>query len=92
VSVRCWLHGEIARVDVSEEIGLLAAAWNAAVVEYHSRWERKWDETYETPDYEGCDVHIEATNRPGQNLLDVEQMWIVLEGSGRPWWGYQIHL
>jgi von Willebrand factor type A domain len=91
VSVRCGLHGEIARFDASRSIGMLGPAWDAAVVESHNRWERAWDETYDTPEFDGCAVTIEPTWGPGGcNLLEVEQMWIVLEGSGRPWWPYRI--
>jgi hypothetical protein len=91
VSVRCSLHGEIARFDASRSIGMLGAAWDAAVVEHHNRWETSWDERYDTPEYEGCDVRIEPTEeRDGPDLLDVEQMWIVLEGRVRPWWPYEL--
>ena len=67
---------------------MLCPAWDAAVVEYHNRWERRWDETDED---EGCMVRIEPTSNPGgPNLLEVEEMWIVTEGAGRPWWPYQV--
>lgn len=90
VSVRCRLHGEIARLDASRSIGMLGAAWDAAVVEYHNRWELAWEETYDT-EYDGCEVRIEATSEPGSaNLLDVMEMWIVTEGSVRPWWVYEL--
>jgi Ca-activated chloride channel homolog len=91
VSVRCSLHGEIARFDVSRSIGMLGPGWDSAVVEYHNRWERAWDETYDTEEYDGCGVRIEPTWEPGgPNLLDVKEMWIVTEGSGRPWWPYRL--
>jgi hypothetical protein len=91
VSVRCDVHGELARFDVSRTIGMLGAAWDAAVVEYHNRWETSWDGTYDTPEYEGCAVRIEPTDEPGgANLLDVKQMWIVTEGNVRPWWPYEL--
>ena len=70
---------------------MLCPAWDAAVVEYHNRWERTWDETYDTPEYDGCSVRIGPTSDPGaHNLLDVEQMWIVTEGAARPWWPYDV--
>lgn len=91
VSVRCSLHGEIAQFDAGDWIGMLSPAWDAAVVEYHNRWELRWDETYDTPEYDGCDVRVESTSNPGgSNLLDVEEMWIVTEGAGRPWWPYSV--
>jgi hypothetical protein len=91
LSVRCSLHGEIARFDVSDGIGMLCPAWDVAVVEYHNRWERRWDDTYDTPDYDGCKVSIEPTVNPASaNLLDVEEMWIVTEGGSRPWWPYEV--
>lgn len=89
VSVKCQLHGELAQFDTSLSIGMLAPAWNVAVIEYHNRWERAWDDTYDTPEYDGCTVRIEPTSDPGgPNLLDVKEMWIVTEGAGRPWWPY----
>jgi hypothetical protein len=89
--VRCRVHGELAGFDASLSIGMLAPAWNIAVIEYHNRWERGWDETYDTPAFDGCDVMIEATSDPGgSDLLDVEQMWIVTEGAVRPWWPYEL--
>lgn len=91
LSVRCRVHGELAGFDASLSIGMLAPAWNIAVIEYHNRWERGWDETYDTPAFDGCDVMIEATSDPGgSDLLDVEQMWIVTEGAVRPWWPYEL--
>jgi hypothetical protein len=92
LSVRCNLHGEIARVDASASPAILAPAWDAAVVEYHQRWERSWILSSDDPDsVEHCSVRIESTTDPGgANLLDVVQMWIVLEGAGRPWWAYEL--
>jgi hypothetical protein len=91
VSVRCKHHGELARFDTSRSIGMLAVAWDVAVIEYHNRWELAWDATYDTPEYDPCRVRIEPTSEPGgANLLDVEQMWIVLEGGARPWWYYDV--
>lgn len=91
VSVRCRVHGEIARFDASRSIGMLGAAWDAAVVEYHNRWERAWDGTYDTPEFDGCDVRVEPTSElGGPDLLDVKEMWIVTEGSVRPWWSYEL--
>jgi CheY-like chemotaxis protein len=91
VSVRCRRHGELARFDTSRTIGMLGAAWDAAVVEYHNRSETEWDRTYDTPEYDGCEVRIEPTDAPGTaNLLDVEELWITTEGPFRPWWCYEL--
>jgi hypothetical protein len=91
VSVRCNLHGEIARFDASRWIGMLGPAWDTAAVEYHNRWELRWNGTYDTPEFDGCEVRIEPTQDPGgANLLDVEQMWIVLEGNTSSWWPYEV--
>jgi hypothetical protein len=49
----------VARFDAGRSIGMLGAAWDAAVVEYHNRWELAWEETYDTPEYDGCNVRID---------------------------------
>ena len=91
ISVRCQPHGELARFDTSRSIGMLAPAWNVAVIEYHNRWELTWDDTYDTPEYDGCAVRVEPTSDPGgSNLLEVEEMWIVTVGNVRPWWPYML--
>ncbi len=53
------------------------------------RWERAWDETVETPAFDGCGVRIEPESEPTEaDLLGVKQMWIATEwpaGSVLPW-------
>lgn len=89
ILVRCSKHGRLARVDCSRSVHMLATPWDVASVELHERWETAWDETFETPAFDGCNVTIEPeAGLDDSDLLDVKQMMIVYEGGTGHWWSH----
>lgn len=90
LSVRCKMHGQIARIDASRSPYILGPAWDAAVVENHARWESSWKGSWDEPDFEGADCWAVITSETvpdGTGLFDVMPMWKSLEGRW-PWWPY----
>lgn len=87
VQVVCSVHGEIARVDASRDPRMLGIAWDAAVIEYHARWQRNWNGYgRDDPDFDGelCLMRIVPLGG-SDNLLDTLELWVTLEGPWT-WW------